>query len=108
VPRDQWTTWTGQIRHAEPGDPWINPDHVRMGYSPQSMGALLTGAGLRVIRTETWLGRWGVFAHAAYLRLERPAPLRLLSLPITDACAWLDQRNPSIDGNTVFAAAVKP
>jgi hypothetical protein len=35
-------------------------------------------------------------------------PLRALSIPVTDACAWLDARRPDMDGNTVFARAVKP
>ena len=109
VPRDQWTTWWGEVQRVSDDMAWtINPGHVRQGYSPEAMRDLLTKAGLRVERVETWLGRWGVLAHQAYRRLEHPTPLRLLSVPVTDACALLDARSPRPNGNTVFARAVKP
>lgn len=109
VPRDRWTTWRGAVQRVPDEEAWrINVGHVRQGYSPESVCELLTGAGLRVEKTETWLGRWGVLAHEVYQRLEHPTPLRLLSIPVTDLCAWLDQRNSRPEGNTVFACAVKP
>lgn len=109
VPRDRWTTWRGTVQQVPDEEAWrINEGHVRQGYSPESMCELLTGAGLRVVETETWLGRWGVLAHEVYQRFERPTVLRLLSIPVTDLCAWLDRRRPRPEGNTVFACAVKP
>jgi SAM-dependent methyltransferase len=109
VPRDRWTTWSGTVQRVPGEEAWrINPGHVRMGYSPESMRDLLAGAGLDVEQTETWLGRWGVLAHAVYTRLEHPTVLRLLSIPVTDMCAFLDARHPRPAGNTVFARAVKP
>jgi 2-polyprenyl-3-methyl-5-hydroxy-6-metoxy-1,4-benzoquinol methylase len=109
VPRDRWRTLGGTIHQVADEDAWkINGGHVRAGYSPESMQALLTGAGLRIEQIETWLGPWGVVAHSAYARLEHPTALRLLSIPVTDACAYLDARKPRPGGNTVFARAVKP
>jgi SAM-dependent methyltransferase len=108
VPRDRWTTWGGVVQEVADEDAWqINPGHVRQGYDPQRLRALLLGAGLQVRTVELWLGRWGVLAHAAYARLEQPRALRLLSLPITDLCSLLDRR-VGPEGNTVFAHAVKP
>jgi 2-polyprenyl-3-methyl-5-hydroxy-6-metoxy-1,4-benzoquinol methylase len=108
VPRDQWTTWSGVVHKVADDEAWrINPGHVRQGYSPDALRQLLTNAGLTVEETQTWLGRWGVLAHTTYTQLERPAILRLLSIPITDACARLDRRSPPTDGNTVYARAVK-
>lgn len=108
VPRDRWTTWSGLVHRIPDEEAWrINPGHVRQGYSPASLRELLTGAGLRVQATDTWVGRWGVLAHDVYRRLEHPAPLRLLSIPMTELCALLDARASRPEGNTVFAHAVK-
>jgi len=108
VPRDRWTTWSGTVQRVPDDEAWrINAGHVRQGYSPESLRELLVSAGLHVEQTETWVGRWGVLAHAVYRRLERPVPLRLLSIPVTDVCARLDRRRPRPEGNTVFACAVK-
>jgi hypothetical protein len=109
VPRDRWTTLSGVVHRVSDQDAWrINPGHVRMGYSPESLRDLLVGAGLEVREVETWLGKWGSLAHQIYARLEHPLPLRLLTIPITDACAALDNRFIQPAGNTVFARAVKP
>jgi 2-polyprenyl-3-methyl-5-hydroxy-6-metoxy-1,4-benzoquinol methylase len=108
VPRDRWRTWSGEIRVVADEEAWrINPGHVRMGYSPESMRALLKGAGLDVADVQTWLGRLGVVAHSVYGRLEHPAPLRIISLPVTIVAAHLELRRRIPDGNTVFARAVK-
>jgi 2-polyprenyl-3-methyl-5-hydroxy-6-metoxy-1,4-benzoquinol methylase len=108
VPRDQWTTWSGTVHRFKNAEAWrINPGHVRQGYAPESLRALLTAGGLEVVQLETWLGRWGVLAHEVYKRLEQPAPLRLLSIPVTDVLALLDARRPRPEGNTVFARAMK-
>lgn len=108
VPRDQWTQRDGVVHRFADEDAWqINVGHVRMGYSPERLRELLTAAGTDVVDVQTWTGRWGTLAHDVYHRLERPAPLRLLSAPVTDVCAVLDRRQPSPDGNTVWAHAVK-
>lgn len=109
VPRDRWLTRDGRVHRLPDHEAWkINPGHVRQGYSLEGMTALLTGCGFEVRETQAWLGRWGTLAHDVYERLERPAPLRLLSIPVTDVCAWLDRRVGTPNGNTVYAHAVKP
>ena len=109
VPRDRWLTRDGTVHRVSDEDAWqVNPGHVRSGYSPDGLRSLLTEAGFQVLGVETWVGRWGTLAHSVYERLEHPVPLRALSIPVTDACAWLDARRPDMDGNTVFARAVKP
>jgi len=109
VPRDQWTTRSGVVHRYSDEDAWrINAGHVRQGYSPEEMRCLLEEAGLSVQDVQTWLGRWGVLAHSVYYRLERPAPLRLLSIPVTDICARLDMRGATTEGNSVYARATRP
>jgi SAM-dependent methyltransferase len=109
VPRDRWRTWSGVVHRVPDSEAWrINPGHVRHGYDPAALRELLTAAGLVVLETQTWVGRWGVLAHAVYERLEHPLVLRLLSVPVTDLCARLDRRSEPGEGNTVFARAVKP
>lgn len=109
VPRDRWLTRDGVVHRVPDEEAWrINPGHVRQGYSPEGLTDLLTGSGLVVKEVQTWLGRWGTFAHEFYDRVEHPTPARILSLPITDACAWLDRRAGTPDGNTVYARAIKP
>lgn len=109
VPRDRWRTRSGQEHWVADENAWqINPGHVRMGYSPKCMRELLEGAGFEVRDVQTWLGRWGTLAHEVYGWLESPTPMRALSIPVTDLCAWLDARHPTTEGNTVYAYAVKP
>ncbi len=109
VPRDRWRTWFGVVHRVPDTEAWrINSGHVRQGYDPEALRQLLTSAGLVVMETQTWVGRWGVLAHTVYARLEHPLALRLLSVPVTDICARLDRRSAFRDGNTVFARAVKP
>lgn len=108
VPRDRWKTRSGVVHHIADEDAWrINPGHVRMGYAPERMRELLEGAGFEVRDVQTWLGRWGTLAHEVYERLESPVALRALSIPVTDACAWLDARAGTSEGNTVYVRAVK-
>lgn len=109
VPRDQWRTWFGVVHRVPDSEAWrINSGHVRQGYDPDGLRQLLTAAGLVVVETQTWVGRWGVLAHTVYERLEHPLFLRLLSVPVTDICARLDRGSAPGEGNTVFARAVKP
>jgi hypothetical protein len=43
----------------------------------------------------------------AACRAARP-PSYAVSIPVTELCARLDRRSPWVDGNTVFARAVRP
>jgi SAM-dependent methyltransferase len=107
VPRNQWTTRSGIVHSVPDAEAWrINDGHVRHGYSVDGLRELLAGAGLLVEDIQLRLGPWGVLAFSVYGRLEHPS-LRLLTLPVTDVCAFLDRR-PSPDGNAVFARARKP
>jgi SAM-dependent methyltransferase len=109
VPRNRWRTFSGKIKTVPDSEAWkINPGHVRSGYSPDLMETLLESAGLHVVDVQTWLGRWGVLAHAVYERLEHPTPLRVLTIPLTVAAARFESRQTTPDGNTVFARAIKP
>ena len=109
VPRNRWLTRSGVVHAVPDEDAWqINIGHVRQGYSPEAMKALLSEAGLDVRDVQVWLGRWGTLAHEFYERVEQPAPLRLISLPVTDVCALLDWRDGTSDGNAVYARATKP
>ncbi len=106
VPRDQWTTRPGEIQVVPDSEAWkINPGHVRMGYSPEAMRTLLSDGGLNVEDIQTWVGPRGVLAHSIYSLLEHPAPLRLLSIPVTEWAARTEA--PTSNGNTVFARAAK-
>lgn len=108
VPRDRWTTRAGVVYQYPDEDAWqVNPGHVRQGYDPANLKNLLERAGLTVEDVQTWLGRWGVLAHSVYYRLEKPSALRLLSIPVTDACAALDRRSGTAEGNTVYARALR-
>lgn len=109
VPRDRWVTRSGVVHRVPDHEAWrINPGHVRQGYSPEGMRTLLSQAGADVQEVHTWLGRWGTLAHEIYARLEHPAALRLLTIPVTDACAALDARKDTLEGNTVYVRATKP
>ena len=108
VPRDRWRTWGGEIKAVPDDQAWrINAGHVRQGYSPESLSTILARAGLDVVEVQTWLGPWGVLAHSFYARLERPTPLRLLTVPVTVLAAHIESRHATPDGNTVFARATR-
>jgi glycosyltransferase involved in cell wall biosynthesis/SAM-dependent methyltransferase len=103
VPRDQWTDYHGCVTRIRDEDAWkVNPGHVRAGYSPARLHALVESAGFQVDETELWLRRWGALAHRVYSRLEHPRPLRAITIPVTDACAILDRFRPPEEGNTVW------
>lgn len=109
VPRDVWTHRDGRQEHVPDDEAWrINPGHVRQGYSPERMRELLETAGFEVLEQDTWLRRNAVVAHEVYRRLEHPAPLRLLSVPVTDVMSLLDRRRPAAEGNSVWTVARKP
>jgi SAM-dependent methyltransferase len=108
VPSGTWVNSDGsQVVVSDEEAAVIHSGHVRSGYSPQAMRALLEGTGLDVRRSEPWMGRWGAKAHAFYSRVEHPAPLRVLSLAVTDVCARMDMREDKAVGSTVFAHAIK-
>lgn len=108
VPRDVWTHVDGR-REVVPDEEAhrINPGHVRMGYSPEHLSSLLSDAGFDVVDTQIWLRRWSVCAFALYGRVEPLVPLRLVTIPFTDAAVVLDRRRPSDEGNSVFVRAIK-
>ncbi|MEZ0264688.1 MAG: class I SAM-dependent methyltransferase [Phycisphaerae bacterium] len=84
----------------------ITHGHVRHGYSPAELAALLAGdPRLEVVSVRSLHGRLTDLAYRIYLRLERPAPLRLLSLPLVDLLCEIDRRVPQRHGNTVCAVA---
>lgn len=109
VPERRWNDWRGREHRGRDEDAWmVNPSHVRQGYDPDGMRDLLTSAGFDVVKAERWTRRWGALAYAFYGRVEHPAVLRALSLPVTDLCAVLDQRRPEHEGNTLFVLARRP
>jgi SAM-dependent methyltransferase len=109
VPTDRWTTFGGTVHLVADEDAWkINEGHVRQGYTMESLHGLLRAAGLSVDRMDPLIGRWGALAFSTYDRLEHPAPARVLSLPVTDAAAWLERRRPPTTGNAIVAVATKP
>ena len=108
VPRDRWVTRSGIEYRVPDEEAWrINAGHVRQGYSPEALRELLIVQGLDVDVLETWLDTWGILAFDVYSRLERPALLRLFTIPVTDACAFLEGRRHSEAGNAVIARAMK-
>lgn len=108
VPNLRYQRLDGSIHTVPPEDAHlINPGHVRNGYAPEELRALLDGAGLEVECIRTQHGRLTDLAYTVYRRLERPAPLRLLSLPLIDLIWGLDVLFPGRHGNTVFAVGRK-
>ncbi|MGD9704725.1 MAG: class I SAM-dependent methyltransferase [Acidimicrobiia bacterium] len=106
VPRDRWRRADGAIERVPDDEAWrINPGHVRMGYAPERLAELVTGAGFDVVEVQTWVRTWGVRAFSLYHRLERFGPARLLTVPFTDLAAALDRRRPADEGNTVWLRA---
>lgn len=106
VPRDQWTDRHGAVNRISDEEAWrINPGHVRAGYSPERLAALVESAGFEVQEVDLWLRRWGAVAHEVYARLEHPRSLRALSIPVTDVCSLLDRSRPREEGNTVWLVA---
>lgn len=108
VPNKSYQTIDGKIHDVADEDAWkINPGHVRQGYSPAALADKLQKAGFTVNRCFTSQGWWADVAHRSYQKFEKPAFLRLGSIPITDVCSFLDRKLPRSFGNTVFAVAVK-
>jgi 2-polyprenyl-3-methyl-5-hydroxy-6-metoxy-1,4-benzoquinol methylase len=109
VPERTFVDHRGRVHTGTDDMAWqINPGHVRLGYTPDQVAALCERAGLEVALIERWNRRWSARAVALYGVFEHPAPLRLLTIPFTDVCAWLDRRRPPEEGNTVFAIARRP
>ena len=106
VPCDQCTDRHGRVTRIPDEEAWrINAGHVRSGYSPERLHAIVEAAGFQVSEVDIWLRRWGAVAHEVYARLEHPRPLRALTLPVTDVCALLDRNRPAAEGNTVWLVA---
>ena len=109
VPRDVWIDAHGRSEHVPDDEAWrINPGHVRMGYSPEGLAALLQRAGFTTDPPQVWLQRWSVRAFWLYFKVEPLVPLRVLTIPFTDLAARLDERRPPEEGNTVFVVGTKP
>ena len=114
VPRDRWLTLATApfIRFADE-DAWqINPGHVRMGYSLSPRDAIPPPSRGRVPgarRPDLGADCLAPLAHVGYSRLEHPTPpASPSSIPVTDACSWLDARHPDMQATPLFAHAVKP
>lgn len=106
VPTNPYTDRKGGRHWVADSDAWrINPGHVRHGYRPDDLRQRVEAAGFEVVALERWNRRWSTWAHDAYARLERPAVLRLASVPVTDVLAALDRRRPPTEGNTVWVVA---
>lgn len=106
VPTNPYTDRKG-IRHWVPDeDAWrINAGHVRHGYLLEDLRQRVVTAGFEVVETEHWNRHWSTWAHDIYARLERPAVLRLASVPVTDVLAAFDRRRPPTEGNTLWLVA---
>jgi cyclopropane fatty-acyl-phospholipid synthase-like methyltransferase len=109
VPTNPYTDRKG-VRHwvADDEARKINAGHVRHGYPPAQLRQRVEAAGFEVVATERWNRYWSTVGHQIYARLEHPAVLRLASVPITDALAFLDRRRPPTEGNTVWMVARRP
>ncbi|MEX2659943.1 MAG: class I SAM-dependent methyltransferase [Acidimicrobiales bacterium] len=109
VPAIPYTDRKGGQHWVADEDAWrINAGHVRHGYRPDDLRERVETAGFEVVAIERWNRHWSTWAHDAYARLERPAVLRLLSVPITDVLATFDRRRPPTEGNTLWMVARRP
>lgn len=109
VPANPYTDRKGVEHWVADEDAWrINAGHVRHGYRPDDLRQRVEAAGFEVVALERWNRHWSTWAHDIYARLEHPAILRLVSLPLTDALAALDRRRPPTEGNTLWLVARRP
>jgi SAM-dependent methyltransferase len=106
VPANPIVDANNRPRWVTDEDAWrINAGHVRHGYSPGLLRTRVERAGFRVLSCERWTRRYGQLAFRVYEHLERPRPLRLATLPVTDALAALDRSRPEEEGRTVWLVA---
>jgi SAM-dependent methyltransferase len=110
VPALPYTDERGHQHWIADEEAWrINPGHVRHGYEQPILCSRIESQGFEIVESRRWNGPPATWAHYVYDRLEHPMPLRLLSVPVTDAMSWLDRRRPDWpQGNTVFVAARHP
>lgn len=109
VPANPYTDRKGRRHWVADGDAWrINAGHVRHGYRPDDLRDRAERAGFEVDVLDRWNRHWSTWAHDIYARLEHPAVLRPLSVPVTDVLAALDRRRPSTEGNTLWMVARRP
>lgn len=109
VPTNPYTDRKGREHWVADGDAWkINAGHVRHGYRPDDLRQRVEAAGFHVETLARWNRRWSTWAHDIYARLERPAPLRFASVPLTDVLAAMDRRRPPSEGNTLWLVARRP
>jgi len=85
----------------------ITEGHVRHGYTPEEMASLARNAELEVRFLKPLHGRFSDLAHRFYNKMERPAALRILTLPIVDLLWFLDWVFPTKHGNTTLMIAAK-
>ncbi len=108
-PNTTYRQYNGTLHHVSPEEAGrITGGHVRHGYSPEELRSLITNAHLIPEKILPLHGPCSDRAHRIHRRLEHPAPLRLLALPIIDTLWWLDSRRPPAQGNTHLAFARKP
>ncbi|MBW3651510.1 MAG: class I SAM-dependent methyltransferase [Actinobacteria bacterium] len=106
VPTNPYTDHKGRRHWIADDDAWkINAGHVRHGYEPDDLRQRVESAGFEVIAVDRWNRHWSTWAHDIYARLENPAVLRLLTVPVTDVLAALDRRRPTTEGNTLWMVA---
>lgn len=109
VPTNPYTDRKGREHWVADGDAWkINAGHVRHGYRPDDLRQRVEAAGFHVVTLARWNRHWSTWAHDIYARLERPAPLRFASVPVTDVLAAMDRRRPPSEGNTLWMVARRP
>jgi len=84
------------------------PNHVRDGYAPDALNALLSSAGFEIEQTKVTFGYFGALAAELYELTQRPLWLRLIVFPLNALLVAIDVRGTHIDGQGVMVVTVKP
>ncbi len=96
-----------QRRHFARFRTWGHADHVREGFSPSELAALLGAAGFELRALEATFGSAASFAWETNM-LVAASPLQALVFPLALACAALGERFRSGDGNGLLCVAQRP
>ena len=108
VPNRHYQEADGTMHSVPDSEAWrINPGHVRSGYTPDELRAVIKRAGFEVLEIQPTQGRPIARAHRLYRRAERFLPARVAILPLIDRLTRHDLRHPPAHGNTVWAWAKK-